>query len=146
MCRRFAIVAMPIATKAHTSGRLRISVIKLSPNDRDAYLDRCFVRSISGQAQKALADCGQVLQLEPGNVKALDRRAFAHLKMGKFSNAIKDYEAVLQKNPAAAEALYGRGVAMIKSGKKTKGQADLAAATALNAEITQNFTRYGIRI
>jgi hypothetical protein len=47
-----------------------------------------------------------------------------------------------QKN---ASSLYGRGIANAKKGDDKAGRADIEAAKAIDADIEEDFKRYGVR-
>jgi tetratricopeptide (TPR) repeat protein len=65
--------------------------------------------------------------------------------MGQFGAAIDDYSSALKFAPKLASALYGRGLARLKSGDKAGSQADFSAAKTIQARISDDFTRYGVR-
>lgn len=48
------------------------------------------------------------------------------------------------RSPEMASALYGRGLARMKKGDHAAGEADIAAAKALKADIVAEFSRYGV--
>ena len=55
--------------------------------------------------------------------------------------AVADYDAALKQDPKKAVSLFGRGVAKAHLGKVEEGQADLAAARALQPRIDQEMRR-----
>jgi hypothetical protein len=59
--------------------------------------------------------------------------------MGQWDWAIDDYNAALRINPMLASSLYGRGLAKLKKGDPTGGNADIAAAKAIEANIVAGF-------
>ena len=65
------------------------------------------------------------------------------MKMGKFDDAIAHYGAALQQDGRRATALFGRGVAKLHTGA-TDGEADIAAAEAVQPGIAARFARYGV--
>jgi tetratricopeptide (TPR) repeat protein len=65
--------------------------------------------------------------------------------MGQWDSAIDDYNEALQSNPKLASSLYGRGLAKLKKGDTTGGNADIAAARAVDANIAGDFRRYGVQ-
>jgi tetratricopeptide (TPR) repeat protein len=79
----------------------------------------------------------------PNNAATLDSRAFVFLKMTQFDAAVSDFDAVLRIDPKLAFALYGRGLARLKNEDAT-GEADIAAAKALQADIAEEYARYGV--
>jgi hypothetical protein len=52
---------------------------------------------------------------------------------------------VLRVNPKEASSLYGRGVAKLKKGDSNAGNSDIAAAKAIQADIAEEFARYGVK-
>jgi hypothetical protein len=61
-------------------------------------------------------------------------------KLRAFDRAIADYGAAVAQNPKDASSLYGRGVAKLKS-----GNADIAAAKAIKADISDVYAGYGVK-
>jgi tetratricopeptide (TPR) repeat protein len=121
------------------------AAIQLNPNDPDLLNNRCWVRAMYADLQLALQDCNEALRLRPGFAEALDSRGLVNLKLSLMKNAIADYDAALQIRPNLASSLYGRGISKQRSGKTAEGDADIAAAKALDARIAEEFVRYGIR-
>src|SRR4029453_3575584 len=72
-------------------------------------------------------------------------RGLIYLKLGEWDLAITDYDSALRLDPKLASALYGRGVAKLKKGETSEGDADLAAARKLEANIVADFVRYGVQ-
>ena len=50
----------------------------------------------------------------------------------------------MAKNPKDANSLYGRGMAKLKSGDRAGGDADIAAAKAINPDIAEVYVGYGV--
>jgi tetratricopeptide (TPR) repeat protein len=118
--------------------------IRHEPQLQAAWNGRCWTRAIHGELQAALADCNQALRLTPNDAAALDSRGLIYLKMGQFDAAIDDYASALRFDPKAAGSLYGRGLAKLKKGDPS-GDADVAAARAIEAKVAEDYARYGIR-
>src|SRR5262249_21419404 len=73
------------------------------------------------------------------------RQPRLHLfKMTHFDAAVSDYDAALRIDPKLAFALYGRGLARLNNGDPS-GEADIAAAKALQADIAEEYARYGMQ-
>jgi len=68
-----------------------------------------------------------------------------YLKMGQWDSAIDDYSSALRFDPKLASSLYGRGLAKLKKGDTAGGDADIAAAKAIEATIVGDFARYGVQ-
>ena len=97
-----------------------------------------------GILRQALADCNEALRLMPNNVATLDSRGFVFLKLTQFDAAVSDYDAALRVNPKRAFALYGRGLARLKNADAS-GEADIAEAKVLQADIAEEYARYGVQ-
>jgi tetratricopeptide (TPR) repeat protein len=118
--------------------------IKLKADFGPAFDNRCWARAVVGILKPALADCNEALRLMPNNAATLDSRGFVFLKMTHFDAAVSDYNAALQINPKVAFALYGRGLARLKNADPA-GETDIAAAKALQADIAEEYARYGLQ-
>jgi hypothetical protein len=64
--------------------------------------------------------------------------------MGKYADAIADDTAALASMPKLAPSLYIRGLAKNKSGDAAGGDADIAAAKAIDPKIADTYTGYGV--
>jgi tetratricopeptide (TPR) repeat protein len=117
--------------------------IKLKPDFAAAFDNRCWARAVVGILKPALADCNQALRLMPNHPATLDSRAFVFLKMTNFDAAVSDYDAALRSDPKLAFALYGRGLARLRNDDPA-GEADVAAAKAIQADIAEEYARYGM--
>jgi tetratricopeptide (TPR) repeat protein len=117
--------------------------IKLKPDFAAAFDNRCWARAVLGILKPALADCNQALRLMPNNPATLDSRGFVFLKMTNFDAAVSDYDAALRSDPKLAFALYGRGLARLRNDDPS-GEADVTAAKAIQADIAEEYARYGM--
>jgi tetratricopeptide (TPR) repeat protein/predicted aspartyl protease len=114
----------------------------------EALNGRCWVRAQQGRdLAKALSDCNDALRMaakpSPFSAAVLNVRGFVRLRLGDYDKSIADYDASLKVNPKNAWALYGRGVAKTRR-KSGSGDADMTAATALWAPISDAFEHRGI--
>jgi tetratricopeptide (TPR) repeat protein len=117
--------------------------IKLKADFAAAFDNRCWARAVVGILKPALADCNEALRLMPNNAATLDSRGFIFLKMTHFDAAVSDYDAALRANPKPAFALYGRGLARLKN-EDPSGGTDIATAKTLQADIAEEYARYGM--
>jgi tetratricopeptide (TPR) repeat protein len=67
------------------------------------------------------------------------------LKLGRFGDAIENFNAALEIDPKFANSLYGRGLAKLAKGDREGADADMAAAKAIKADITEYLARHGIK-
>ncbi|MGA7486093.1 MAG: tetratricopeptide repeat protein [Xanthobacteraceae bacterium] len=118
--------------------------LRLEPDFAPAFDNRCWARAVVGILRPALADCSEALRLMPDNAATFGSRAFVFLKMRQFDAAVSDYDAALRLDPKRAFALYGRGLARLKN-EDQAGETDIAAARALQADIAEEYARYGIQ-
>jgi tetratricopeptide (TPR) repeat protein len=118
--------------------------ISLDPKNAKAYDNRCFDLAVSGKAQSALADCDAALRLKPDYADAFVNRAFAYYQLTRYDAALADYDAAVKLDPKEASALYGRGMTKLKKGDPS-GDADIAEAKAIQADIADEMARYGMK-
>jgi tetratricopeptide (TPR) repeat protein len=122
-----------------------MKAIEIDPKDADAYINRCWLRATANRdLTLAFADCDTGLRLAPNDANGLDSRAFLYLRLGRLDEAIADYDAALKTNPRLASSLYGRGLAKQKKGDQAGGDTDVAAARAIQADIADQYAKYGM--
>ena len=95
--------------------------------------------------QEALDDCNKANSLGPRVPDIFAYRGFVYLKLGQFDKALADYDVALTKNPKNADWLYGRGVTKLRKGDTTGGNADIAGAKIIKADVAEEYARYGIK-
>ncbi|HVM77773.1 MAG TPA: tetratricopeptide repeat protein [Stellaceae bacterium] len=122
------------------------AAIELDPGKADAWNARCYDRAIIGELEKALADCNKALQLQPDYPEGRDSRGFVYLKLRRYDTAITDYDVALELDPKKAVSLYGRGLARHAKGDRAGGDADIAAAKALDPSLPRLFREMGVRL
>ena len=119
--------------------------IEIDPENADAYINRCWLRATANRdLTLAFADCDTGLRLAPNDANGLDSLGFLYLRLGRLDEAVIDYDAALKTNPKLADSLYGRGLAKQKKGDQAGGDADIAAARAIQADIADEFAKYGM--
>jgi tetratricopeptide (TPR) repeat protein len=119
--------------------------ITLKPDERFLFLYRGWATAALGNFDRAIQDYDQALRLDPTLEYALYGRAIAHSNSARHDLAIADYDAALGLRPDWAEPLYGRGIAKMQNGDAAGGKADIAKATAIDAQVAKNFARHGGR-
>ncbi len=122
--------------------------IRSHPEDRNlpaALNGRCWARALAGQdLPKALGDCNKALSLAPHTASFLDSRGLVRLRMGDWDKAIADYDEALKLRPRMAWSLYGRGIARRHKGLAKDGDADIAAAIAIESDLLERAKALGI--
>jgi predicted aspartyl protease/tetratricopeptide (TPR) repeat protein len=106
---------------------------------------RCWSRVLwNRELDKAEADCRRALRLAAGNPNALDSLGWVQLRQSRFDRSVQQFDAALEKQPKLASSLYGRGIDKLRMGDKAGGEADMAAASAIQPEIADQMRAYGI--
>ena len=88
---------------------------------------------------------GFIQQHPQPNPDLLGSRAFVQLRLGAYDRAIKDYDVAVAGRPKTAEYRYARGLAELRAGRQDKGRADIAAATAMQADVADRFAAWGLK-
>jgi tetratricopeptide (TPR) repeat protein len=118
---------------------------KLNEGNAGALNNLCWSKAIMGAAlQSALEDCDAALKLRPDIGNMVDSRAFVLFRLGRYADALATYDRAIALIPRLAASLYMRGVTKHRLGKTTEGDADIAAAKAINAHVDREFTEAGI--
>ncbi|MGN6277395.1 MAG: aspartyl protease family protein [Sphingomonas sp.] len=112
-----------------------------------AYNGRCWLRARAGvELDAAIDDCNRGLHLRSHDPDILDSRAFARLRAGDTKGAVNDYDDALERNPKMPTSLYARGIAKRRLGQTAAGDADIAAAKKLDADIAKTMKGYGLTL
>ncbi len=122
--------------------------IRLHDNDAmlgSALNERCWARGLGNQMlDDALKDCRKAIRRDGENPAYLDSLGLVQLRLGHYPEAIKAYEQAVARMPRAAWPRYGLGLAKIRMGQADAGNADLAAARALDPSIDKRAAGYGL--
>lgn len=94
--------------------------------------------------ETALDNCEKGLASNARSQATLDSKGFVLLRLGRYQEAIASYDAALAQQKDSSESLYGRGLAKRRAGDRRSGEADLRAAIAIDANVSQRFADYGI--
>ncbi len=106
---------------------------------------RCWERAINNRdLPKAEADCAAAVQLDPKVGAYWDSYALVALRGGRLDDALRRYDQALTLSPKLAPSLYARGITRLRAGDKDHGQADIAAAKALDPAVDEELTAAGV--
>jgi Tetratricopeptide repeat len=119
--------------------------IRLDPKAKRAYLARGSLYKAKSDYGHAIADYSDAIGIDPKYWSALRNRANVYYLTGKYDQAIADYDLVATLDPKAGDGPYGRGMAKLKKGDSAGGNADIAAAKAIESDIAEQFVKYGIQ-
>lgn len=120
-------------------------VLALGLRSGAVYRARCSIRLKIGHLDEALADCQEAVRHQPRNPEFLDTLAFVHLRRKSDVQARATYDTALALAPWQPIALYGRGIAKRRMGDIASGDADIAAARAIQPDVAQRFSGYGVQ-
>jgi tetratricopeptide (TPR) repeat protein len=120
-------------------------VIALEPKPEASHFNaRGAAYTAAGQYQQAISDFDRAITLEPTSV-TYNNRGYCYFLLGQFKRAIEDYDRAIAMAPKSAGVLYMRGIAKLRSDDKTGGNADIAAAVALEPKIAEQFAAAGVK-
>jgi tetratricopeptide (TPR) repeat protein len=132
---------------------------KKYPNDLGNKIASCWVRATFGEGlDTALADCDAALRITPDDPLALHGRCFVHFRRGEYPLAIGDCNRAADLFPkgrtfttisnssqrSGADPLYVRGLLNLRMGHTDLGNADIAAAKAIDPKIAETYAVYGV--
>jgi len=104
----------------------------------------CWAEAEAGfDLEAALTDCdGAIAGAEEAGF--IDSRALVLLQLGRYAEAKAAYDQALAAQPRQSASLYGRGQARLAMGD-AGGAQDLAAAKALDMDVTDSFDAFAAR-
>jgi tetratricopeptide (TPR) repeat protein len=79
------------------------------------------------------------------NPDILASRGLVWLRRGEFNRALKDYDEAVAGRPKVAEYRFARGLAKLRAGRQADGQADIAAAVAMQKDVADRFATWGLK-
>ena len=118
--------------------------IRLKPGLAYLYFHRANAYWAKGDNARAIADYDQAIRRNPKLVAAYSSRALVYLQLGQFERAIADFDNALKADRQQARPLYGRGIAKLNKGDTAGGNADVAAANAIEPNIAKEFALLGL--
>lgn len=111
--------------------------------------DRCILLSMVGRHSEGLASCEAAIAKWPDQAGGYFARGIVNLHMKRADDAIADFDkAMAIGSPAAttpASPLYGRGVAKRLKGDNAGGDADMAAAQAVDPLVVERMLKSGVK-
>jgi tetratricopeptide (TPR) repeat protein len=121
------------------------SALALSPNNVWLLNSRCFGRGLKKTLlEEALQDCNQALKTRPQASDVMDSKAFVLYQLGRHQEALETYNQTLAIAPRQAASLFMRGHTRKKLGDTAAGDADIAAAKAIDADVFNAFEGAGV--
>jgi tetratricopeptide (TPR) repeat protein len=122
------------------------NVVRLQPDDPSALGCACWYRAqLNLQLDVAMRNCNTAIERDSSDSFAMDSRALVFLRIDAWANVIADTNDALAINPKKPTSLYMRGIAKLRTGDTAGGNADIAAATAIDPKIAETFAGYGVK-
>ena len=109
-------------------------LIKLDPNNADAYRERGDFYCEMDKYGEAIADYTRAIELEPRYALAYFNRAYAYGEIGEYDKAIADYSKTIELDPKDAQAYYNRGLDCQNKGEMSKAVNDLEKCVGLSTD------------
>lgn len=114
--------------------------LQLSPSNVWLLNNRCFQRGLKKSAlEDALNDCASALKTRPQSPDIIDSKAFVLYQLGRHQEALETYNQALAIDPKQAASLFMRGHTRKKIGDAAGGDTDIAAANAINPDVSKDF-------
>lgn len=128
-------------------------VIRLQPDNAEAYFRRGQLRLNTGHAEDATRDFNQVIRLQPDNAEVYNARGKSYARKwlrgadGKHiwnhSAALRDYDKAIQLKPGFVDAYYNRGRSRRDSGDTAGALKDFDHVIRLDPRHTFAFEARG---
>ena len=108
-------------------------------------LYRCEARAAWGKyPRKGWNDCASYSNQTGGDARSHEAMSLIRWRLQDFPTAIAQANMSIAIYAKRAPALYMRGVAKLRSGDKAGGDADIAAAKAIDSNIADTYAGYGV--
>jgi tetratricopeptide (TPR) repeat protein len=115
--------------------------IRLRPHSPTTFNNRAVAYRNKGDLDHALADYNEAIRLNPNYIAALYNRGLLFDAKKEYERAIDDFNIALKIDPRNPFVLFRRGEAFLKKGSAGVGNADIAAAKAINPDIAEAIVR-----
>jgi tetratricopeptide (TPR) repeat protein len=113
-------------------------IIKVTPNNPDAYYDRALLRFELADTVAAMSDFHKVLNLNPNDLDAMKHLAMIYLEGGTFvdyAKALDYYQKINQIEPHNYNTVRGIIISLVRLGRADEAKAHQEEATQLLEEL-----------
>lgn len=107
-------------------------VIRIAPNDVEAYLERSEYYTSMEEYDLALADANKAINIAPSNADCYHRRADVFFYMGNFDAAMEDYDKATSLNPKNASFFQDKGRLFDRLARREVYSSVMSYSVALN--------------
>lgn len=109
------------------------TVIKLKPDNADAYYNRGLAYHYKSEYDRAIEDFNKIIALKPAYANAYYNRGLTYGFKGNNDHAIADFNRAIQLNANYAQAYNNRGVAYSRKGEYDHAIEDFNTAIELDS-------------
>lgn len=106
-------------------------VIKLDPENAQAYRDRGFMLCNLSRFNDSLSDFERVTQLCSSSSEGYYWRGMAHMQLSKFNEAVIDFTNAIEMEPSKPQNLFGRALALKSLHREELALSDINRAIAI---------------
>lgn len=117
------------------------AIVRVNPNNSEAYKNRGNVYLNKGQYDEAIADYSRAIQVDPMYWKGFCNRGNAYSAKGNLEQAIADYTKAIQINPKDEMSYFNRGLTYGKQGNYVQAIADYTKAIEISPKKEQYYVR-----
>jgi tetratricopeptide (TPR) repeat protein len=123
------------------------AVVRLAPNDSEAWLNRGQAYADKGDPAGALADYDEAIRLNPNNARAFRLRGSLFSRGSEMDRAIASYDQAIRLDPRDAGNYVSRAMAYQRKGEVERALADFRSALALNpSEMVRQLAEGQVRL
>jgi tetratricopeptide (TPR) repeat protein len=120
------------------------AILKINPNDAEAYKITGPIRFQQGKYKEAISDFDKVLTINPNDAEAYAGRGASRYKLGDKQGALEDLTQAIKINPKYGEAYTNRGGIRAESGDTKGALEDLNQAIKINPKDASAYNNRGV--
>ena len=118
-------------------------VIRINPQDGEAYNNRGTTKDMLGRHEEALEDYNEAIRINSQFAEAYYNRGTTKDVLGRHEEAIVDYDQAIRINPQYAQAYYNRGNTKDTLDRHEEAIADFNEAIRINSQYAQAYCNRG---
>ena len=103
-------------------------LVRGSPGDEVAYINRGKAYGIKGELDRAIADFSKAIEINPKRALSYNNRGIAYQTKRDIDRAIADYGKAIEIDPKFANVYYNRGAAYQMKGNRDRAISDYRKA------------------
>lgn len=115
------------------------SALELNPDLIGTYCNRAAINIVTGDANKAIADCNKAIKLNPDCVEAYINRATANLSLNRYNKVLADCDVALKLNPNQVRAHLYKATVKLALDKYTEALAEYDKVLSLNPNAAETY-------